>query len=146
MRKRRGDTLEIIISILSSIVSTILGVNLNDIKQTLDKEKLKSSGNLEISENINTVRKKLEDSKEIIETALLEMDKQKKLFEQMKKDAEISQQITTMNQDQVAALNELLEKTLNKQDKKSFPKTFFWNLFFCILSAILGFVLGKFFS
>lgn len=146
MRKRRGDTLEIIISILSSIVSTILGVNLNDIKQTLDKEKLKSSGNLEISENIDTVRKKLEDSKEIIETALLEMDKQKKLFEQMKKDAEISQQITTMNQDQVAALDELLEKTLNKQDKKSFPKTFFWNLFFCILSAILGFVLGKIFS
>lgn len=138
--------MEIIISILSSAVSTILGVNLNDIKKTLDKEKLKSSGNLEISENIDTVRKKLEDSKEIIETALLEMDKQKKLFEQMKKDAEISQQITTMNQDQVAALNELLEKTLNKQDKKSFPKTFFWNLFFCILSAILGFVLGKFFS
>lgn len=137
--------MEIILSILSSIVSTILGVNLNDIKKTLDKEKLKSSGNLEISKNIDTVRKKLEDSKEIIETALLEMDKQKKLFEQMKKDAEISQQITTMNQDQVAALNELLEKTLNKQDKKSFPKTFFWNLFFCILSAIFGFILGKFF-
>ena len=62
----------------------------------------------------------------------------------MKQEAEISQQITSMNQKQVDALNQLLESTLNKQEKKSFPKTLMWNLFFCILSAILGFVLGKF--
>ena len=84
------------------------------------------------------------DSKEIIEDALIEIEKQKKLFEQMKQEAEISQQITSMNQKQVDALNQLLESTLNKQEKKSFPKTLMWNLFFCILSAILGFVLGKF--
>lgn len=88
--------------------------------------------------------KKLEDSKEIIEVALLEMEKQKRLFEQMKKEAEISQQITSMNQEQVSALNELLENTLNRQEKKAFPKTILWNLFFCVLSAILGFALGKF--
>ena len=133
-----------ILEVLVSIISSFLGVNLRDIKKTLDKENLKSSGNLEISESIDTVSKKLEDSKDIIENALLEIEKQKKLFEQMKKEAEISQQITTMNQEQVNALNELLESTLNKQEKKSFPKTFFLNLFFCILSAILGFVLGKF--
>ena len=62
----------------------------------------------------------------------------------MKKDAEISQQVSEMNKQQVEALNVLLENTLNKQEKKSFPKTFLWNLFFCILSAILGFVLGKY--
>lgn len=84
------------------------------------------------------------DSKEIIEDALIEIERQKKLFEQMKQEAEISQQVTTMNQEQVDALNKLLESTLNKQEKKAFPKTFMWNLFFCILSAILGFVLGKF--
>lgn len=62
----------------------------------------------------------------------------------MKKEAEISQQVASMNKEQVSAFNELLENTLTKQDKKSFPKTFLWNLFFCILSAILGFLLGKF--
>ena len=62
----------------------------------------------------------------------------------MKKEAELSKQISSMNQEQVSALNELLEKTLNKQDKKSFPKTFFWNLFFCFLSAIIGYLLGKY--
>lgn len=136
--------LEIYMSIISSLVSAILGVNLKDIKRTLNKEKLKNSGNLEISQNIDAVSKKLEDSKEIIETALVEMEKQKTLFEQMKREAEMSQQITSMNQEQVAALNELLEKTLNKQDKKSFPQTFMWNLFFCVLSAVLGFLLGKY--
>ena len=84
-----------------------------------------------------------EDVKEIIENALLEIEKQKKLFEQMKQEAEISQQITTMNQEQVNALNTLLENTLNKQEKKTFPKTLLWNLFFCLLSAILGYILGK---
>ena len=48
-----------------------------------------------------------------------------------------------MNQEQVEALNKLLENTLNKQEKKAFPKTFLWNLFFCLLSTILGYILGK---
>lgn len=46
-------------------------------------------------------------------------------------------------QEQVNALNTLLENTLNKQEKKTFPKTLLWNLFFCLLSAILGYILGK---
>lgn len=136
--------IEIYFSILSSLVSAILGVSLNDIKKILNKEKNKNTESLEISKNIDVVSKKLEDSKEIIETALLEMEKQKKLFEQLKREAEISQQISSMNEEQVSALNDLLEKTLSRQDKKSFPKNFLLNLFFCILSAVLGFFLGKF--
>ena len=125
-----------------SLVSNIIGIDLK--KRVLDKEKLRKSGQVEISDSIDVVSKKLEESKDIIDNALLEMEKQKKLFVQMKKDAEISQQVSEMNKQQVEALNVLLENTLNKQEKKSFPKTFLWNLFFCILSAILGFVLGKY--
>ena len=127
-----------------SLVSNIIGIDLKQIKRVLDKEKLRKSGQVEISDSIDVVSKKLEESKNIIDNALLEMEKQKKLFVQMKKDAEISQQVSEMNKQQVEALNVLLENTLNKQEKKSFPKTFLWNLFFCILSAILGFVLGKY--
>ena len=127
-----------------SLVSNIIGIDLKQIKRVLDKEKLRKSGQVEISDSIDVVSKKLEESKDIIDNALLEMEKQKKLFVQMKKDAEISQQVSEMNKQQVVALNVLLENTLNKQEKKSFPKTFLWNLFFCILSAILGFVLGKY--
>ena len=127
-----------------SLVSNIVEIDLKQIKRVLDKEKLRKSGQVEISDSIDVVSKKLEESKDIIDNALLEMEKQKELFVQMKKDAEISQQVSEMNKQQVEALSVLLENTLNKQEKKSFPKTFLWNLFFCILSAILGFVLGKY--
>ncbi len=133
----------IIMELCISIISMFLDIDIKNIKKGLDK-KTNNKENLEITESIDTVSKKLEESKLIIENALLEMNNQKKLFEQMKKEAEISQQVASMNKEQVSAFNELLENTLTKQDKKSFPKTFLWNLFFCILSAILGFLLGKF--
>lgn len=133
-------------SIFSEVLSALIGVDVNLVRKSFDKAKLKSSSeNLEITTNIDAVSQKLEESKLIIENALLEMDKQKKLYEQMKQEAEISQQISSMNEEQVSALNKVLEMTLKKQDKKSFPKTLIWNLFFCVLSAILGFALGKIF-
>lgn len=119
-----------ILEILISVISSFLGVNLKDIKKTLNKEVLQNAESLEISESIDTVSKKLEDSREIIENALFEMEKQKKLFEQLKQEAVISQQITLMNQEQVDAMNKLLESTLSKQEKRSFPKNLLWNLFF----------------
>ena len=133
----------IIMELCISIISMFLDIDIKNIKKGLDK-KTNNKESLEITESIDTVSKKLEESKLIIENALLEMNNQRKLFEQMKKEAEISQQVASMNKEQVSAFNELLENTLTKQDKKSFPKTFLWNLFFCILSAILGFLLGKF--
>ena len=127
-----------------SLISNLIGIDLKQVKRVFDKEKIRKSWQTEVSDSIDVVSQKLEESKDIIDNALLEMEKQKKLFIQMKKDAEISQQVSEMNKQQVEALNVLLENTLNKQEKKSFPKTFLWNLFFCILSAVLGFVLGKY--
>lgn len=94
-----------ILEVLISIISSFLGVSLKDIKTSLNKENLKTSENNVISESIDSVSMNLQNSKQIIENALLEMEKQKKLFEQMKQEAEISQQITSMNQEQVEALN-----------------------------------------
>ena len=136
---------KLILELYISVISSVLGINLKNIKKVINKGKLKDAGKLEISESIDDVSKKLEDSKEIIETALLEIEKQKELFIQMKKEAEISQQISSMNQEQVTALNEILKNTLDKQEKKAFPKNLLWNLFFCVLSAVLGFVLGRYF-
>ena len=133
-----------ILEIIISIISSFLGVDLKEIKKNLNKETLKKPENVEISESIDLVSKNLLESKEIIEHTLIEMGKQKKLFEQTKQEAELSEQIANLNKDQVDALNNLLETTLNKQEKKSFPKTFLWNLFFCFLSAIVGYILGEF--
>ena len=128
----------LLIDIYVSMISSILGVSLKDIRKAFRKEKLKNEGKSEISDSIDVVSKNLEESKIIIEEALLEMKKQKDIFAQMKKEAEISQQISSMNKEQVAALNELLQK------RQSFPKNQLWNLFFCIFSAVLGFLLGKY--
>lgn len=87
-----------ILEVLISVISSFLGVNLKDIKASLNKENLKTSEDNVISVSIDSVSKNLQDSKEIIENALLEIEKQKRLFEQMKQEAEISQQITTMNE------------------------------------------------
>ncbi len=134
----------LLIDIYVSMISSILGVSLKDIRKVLRKEKLKNEGKSEISDSIDVVSKNLEESKIIIEEALLEMEKQKEIFAQMKKEAEISQQVSSMNKEQVTALNELLQNTLDKQERQSFPKNQLWNLFFCIFSAVLGFLLGKY--
>ena len=134
----------LLIDIYVSMISSILGVSLKDIRKVLRKEKLKNEGKSEISDSIDVVSKNLEESKIIIEEALLEMKKQKDIFAQMKKEAEISQQVSSMNKEQVTALNELLQNTLDKQERQSFPKNQLWNLFFCIFSAVLGFLLGKY--
>ncbi|HBF9366815.1 TPA: hypothetical protein KO277_002365 [Clostridioides difficile] len=134
----------LLIDIYVSMISSILGVSLKDIRKVLRKEKLKNEDKSEISDSIDVISKNLEESKIIIEEALLEMEKQKEIFAQMKKEAEISQQVSSMNKEQVTALNELLQNTLDKQERQSFPKNQLWNLFFCIFSAVLGFLLGKY--
>ena len=131
--------------LMSAIISISIGVDIDSIKKVFEKTKLEKSETTEISASIDVVRIKLEESKGIIDNALREMDKQRQLYEQMKTEAEISQQISSMNEEQVKALGILLEKTLNTQEKKSFPKNFLWNLFFCILSAVVGYALGKVF-
>ena len=127
-----------------SILSASIGIDFKGIKKSLDRRKLVESGNHEISDSIDIVSEKLEDSKQIIVNALLEIEKQKKLYEQLKADAELSKQISSLNKEQIDAVTSILEGTLNQKDKNSFYKTFFWNLFFCVLSAVLGFLLGKF--
>lgn len=127
-----------------SILSATIGIDFKGIKKSLDRKKLMESGNHEISDSIDIVSEKLEDSKQIIDNALLEIEKQKKLYEQLKADAELSKQISSLNKEQIDAVTSILEGTLNQKDKNLFYKTFFWNLFFCILSAVLGFLLGKF--
>lgn len=136
---------EEIVALCLSVVEFFYGINLNDFLKILKNQKTVDSDALEISQNLDKVKLQLEDSKRTIDDALNKMDEQKKLFEQMKRDAAISEQIQSLNHEQVEALSKELEKTLDKQDKKSFPKNFLWNMFFCVLSALIGFYLGKHF-
>ena len=67
----------LLIDIYVSMISSILGVSLKDIRKVLRKEKLKNEDKSEISDSIDVISKNLEESKIIIDEALLEMEKQK---------------------------------------------------------------------
>ena len=74
-----------ILEVLISVISSFLGVNLKDIKASLNKENLKTSEDNVISVSIDSVSKNLQDSKEIIENPklkeiLLELRLDKELF------------------------------------------------------------------
>ena len=135
------------VSVFASLVSMLFSGSaiISSITKILKAKNTKEAENAKISKSIDYVSKSLEESKVIIEKTILAMNKQKELFEQAKKDAEISQQIASMNQQEINALREVLERALDDKEKKSFPKNFLLNLFFCLLSAVLGFIFGKMF-
>lgn len=132
----------VLLEVLITIISNFLGADLKEIKKSLNRKNSQNADS--ISESIESVNIQLQKSKDIIDNALFEIEKQKKEFEELKKEAEISKQISEMNSEQVSALNHLLEGTLNKQEKKALPKNILFNLFFCVLSAVIGFLLGKY--
>lgn len=127
-----------IMDVMISIASSFIGADLKRIKKALNRD----TDNIDISERIDVVCKNLDQSKEAIETTLAEIEKQKKEFEQLKQEAELSQKIANMNKEEIEALNQVLEATLDKQEKKAMPKTIGINIVFCVASAVLGAVLG----
>ena len=129
--------------ILVSFASSVIGIDLVKLKKALDKD----TNQVTISERMDAVSKNLDESKEVIENTLAEIEKHKIAFENMKQEAELSQRIADMNKEDVEAINTVLEVTLNKQEKKSMPKTILINAVFCIIGAVLGaifgFIIGK---
>lgn len=124
--------------ILVSLTSSFIGIDLKRIKRAISRD----TDSTDISKRIDAICKNLDQSKEAIETTLAEIEKQKKEFEQLKQEAELSQKITNMNKEEIEALNQMLEATLDKQEKKAMPKTIGINIAFCIASAVLGAFLG----
>lgn len=129
---------ELIASLILNLITFLLRFARGNI---LEENKHKN----DITQNIDTVNAKLLESKQIIEKAMGEIEEQKKIFEQMKQEAEISRQVSLLNQDQVNAFNTILSNTLDRQERKSLPKNIGLSLFFCVLGAVLGFILGKLF-
>ena len=129
--------------ILVSFASSVIGIDLVKLKKALDKD----TNQVTISERMDAVSKNLDESKEVIENTLAEIEKHKRAFENLKQEAELSQRIADMNKEDVEAINTVLEVTLNKQEKKSMPKTILINAVFCIIGAVLGaifgFIIGK---
>ena len=130
---------------LRTLVSVALDVDLSDLAKVFEKSVAKKSDSDQLTDAFDEVTAKLQESKAVIEDAMRQVDEQRKLVDQLKEEAEISRQVSNMNEDQLKALSKVMEKTLAKNDKQSLPRNLLINFFFCVLGAVLGFILARIF-
>ena len=71
-------------------------------------------------------------------------DPKKDLHKEKYKNKKIDLQICYIQENHVMTLNNISETKTDNHGKQPFPKTFLSNLFFCVLSAVLGFLLCKY--
>ena len=70
--------LKVVNAVSELMVSALIGVDIRELKKVFQKSKDKDSKKKEIIDSIDVVSQKLEESKDIIDNALLEMENQKK--------------------------------------------------------------------
>lgn len=137
---------EVFIHALRMAVSVALDVDLSDLAKVFEKTITKKSESDQLTDAFDEVTAKLQESKAVIEDAMRQVDEQRKVVEQLKEEAEISRQVSNMNEDQLKALSKVMEKTLTKNDKQSMPRNILINLFFCVLGAVLGIIFTRLFT
>ena len=130
---------------IRTLVSVALDGDLSDLAKVFEKTAAKKSDADQLTDAFDEVTAKLQESKAVIEDAMRQVDEQRKLVDQLKEEAEISRQVSNMNEDQLKALSKVMEKTLAKNDKQSLPRNLLINFFFCVLGAVLGFILAHIF-
>ena len=68
----------------------------------------------------------------------------KELAEKWHKEAETSQIIASMSEKEVEAITKLFGGVLKEDGKKSNRRSGWWNLFFCLLGIVGGYLVSKF--
>lgn len=126
-----------------NLFSEIVGIDIKALKRTIQKVSSHDSDSNSLTENFDKVTEKLQESKSVIEDALRQVEEQRKLTEKLKEEAEASKQIASMNQEQMAAVTKILKKSLGENDKSSFRRDIIMNIVFCLISAALGYFIGK---
>lgn len=72
-----------------------------------------------------------------------EFQQQKELAEKWSKEAETSQIIASLSEKEVEAVTKLFGGVLKEDEKKSSKKSW-WNLFFCLLGILGGYLVSKY--
>jgi hypothetical protein len=133
---------DVVFEIMWGMITRRFGIDEKTLKKIL-LNKGKDSKDSDLSENFNIIQEKLTDSQRIIESVLIEVEEQKKIFEQKKREAEISENVKKLNQKELESVRALLDESISKESKKSNINNIVYGAIFCVLSALLGFALGK---
>ena len=135
------------IEVLASLMSVLTGISDTFIELFFRKKRILA----EDKKTQETLSKKLEKLTEHLhQTSVLmaeietEFQQQKKLAERWSKEAETSQIIASLSEKEVEAVSKLFGGVLKEDEKKNSKKTWCWNLFFCLLGILGGYLVSKY--
>ena len=134
--------------VLISILASLVGVSTSVLKPLFEKFKLLKQDQehaKNLSDKITELTESLSKSAQLMAEIETEFAKQKDLAEKWKSEAETSQIIASLNQQEVEAVTKIFGKKLEKENKKSGRASILWSAFFCVSGLVGGFLLSKFF-
>ncbi len=140
--------IELLISITLAFLSSLLGVNYPALKDIYKKINLLSHDKKHqeiLSMKIEKLTENLHNSSELMMEIEKEFAKQKELAQKWEEEAKTSQIVASMKQEEIEAISKLFGGQLEKENKKSSYKSFIWNVVFCIVGIIGGYITSKFF-
>ncbi len=140
------EVLEIISSLLFSTASNILGISEDFIGLLFKKRKIAHSEKKQqdiLSEKINQLTVSLHESSQLMNEIEVEFEKQKQLAEKWEEEADTSKAIAEMHQKEIEAVSKILSKQLKTENKKSDKKAFIWNVAFCAIGILGGYLISK---
>ncbi len=137
------------IDLFVSLLGTILGIGdffATTVRLLLDKNNLlqqdrKHAKN--IADKISELTESLNKSGKLMAEIEAEFEKQKVLAEKWKEEAETSQIIASLNQQEVEAVTKIFGNKIEKENKKSGRISILWGAFFCVIGLVGGFLLSR---
>lgn len=140
------EILEAIASVMISIAASISGVSSDFFKILFEKRKIVNSEKKQqeiLSEKINRLTASLHESSQLMNEIEEEFEKQKELAKIWEEKADTSKAIAEMHQDEIDAVSKILSKQLKAEGKKSDKKAFIWNVVFCVIGILGGYLISK---
>ena len=140
------EILEAVASVMINIASSILGVSEDFFKILFEKKKIVNSEKKQqeiLSEKINKLTVSLHESSQLMNEIEQEFEKQKELAKIWEEKADTSKAIAEMHQEEIDAVSKILTKQLKTENKKSDKKAFIWNVAFCIIGILGGYLISK---
>lgn len=136
-----------LIDVLIEILSSLIGVSTSALKPLFEKANLlkqdKKNSEL-LTDKIEELTVSLRKSSELMSEIEIEFTKQKELADKWKEEATTSEIIASLNQKEVAAVSKIFGGEIEKESKKSSRWSLFWNILFCVIGLVGGYLVSKF--
>lgn len=139
---------EILISIIAVLASSLLGVSDTFIKLFFKTKRILENDKKTqetLSRKLERLTNNLQETSSLMEEIETEFQQQKELAEKWNKEAETSKIIASMNEKEIEAVTKLFGGVIKEDEKRTSRKSWWWNLFFCIIGIIGGFLVSKYF-